>query len=98
MHFFNGFSESAGKLEIWLAGFAPNQVGVWREGNPSGNRQLESSAEPEKAFFGSFSGAEGLIALVEITGQELGRFGIGPGDQNRWHTGHVGRQARGGEL
>ena len=39
-----------------------------------------------------------MITRINITGNELGAVGIGPGDQNSGHVHDIGGQARGGQC
>jgi hypothetical protein len=75
----NGFGEFLGEVQIRRAGFAPHQVGVGRVGQTARNGLIQTLLGLVEAFDGALAGAERLVVLVAIAGQQVGRFGIGAG-------------------
>ena len=94
----NGFGKLLGVFEIRLAGFAPHEVGHFRIRQPTRDGLLQTRLGTVEAFDGALAGAERLVVLVHIGGQQVGSFRVGTGDQHGRHAHHVGSQTRGDEL
>ncbi len=52
----------------------------------------------EEALRGALAGQEGLVVLVDVRGEQVGRLRIGAGEQHGRHAWQVGGQARGDQL
>ena len=87
-----------GERQVRLAGFAPDQVGVRRIGQAAADGLVEALAGAVEAFYRALAGAERLVVVVDVGGQQVGGFGVGAGEQQGRHAHHVGGQARGDQL
>ena len=85
----NGISETAGLVEVGLGGFAPDQIGVGRVGQTSGNGGVDSSTNAEEPFRSTFAGAECAIARINIAGEKVRAVRVGAGHNQRGHAEHV---------
>ncbi len=94
----NGFSEGLGVGEVGLAGFAPHQIGIGRVGQTAGDGLLQAGLGAVEAFDRALASAEGLVGIVNVGSDQVGRFGVGARHQHRRHAHDVGRQARCHEL
>ena len=92
------FGELARELEIGLAGFAPDQIGIGRIGQAAADRLVEAVAGLVEAFDGALAGGERLVVGVDVAGQQIGGFGIGARDDQGRHAQDVGGEARRVEL
>ena len=90
--------KSTCELQIRRAGFAPDQIRIRGVGESAGNRLLETGSGSVKALDRPLTRQERTIALIHIRGDEIGRLGVGSGQQQRRHTEHVRRQTRSDQL
>src|ERR1700730_6987542 len=81
----DSFSEFAGLLQVGLRGLAPDEVHIRSRGATARDRLPESRLDGKESFRGAAPGTvdERPVTLVDIRGQEVGRFGIGACDQPR---------------
>jgi hypothetical protein len=84
--------------QIGRAGLAPDHVGVLGIGEAARQRLVEALARLVEALRGALAGEEGLVVVVHVGGDDVGRFGVGAREQHRGHAHHVGREARGDQL
>ena len=89
----DAFREAAGFLDVGLGGLAPDQVGVRRIGQASGDRLFDAVLHVEEPLGAALTGQERLIARVVIGGQQVRGLRVGACDQDGRHTRHVGGQA-----
>ena len=94
----DGFGELARELQVRLAGFAPDQVGVRRVSQTAADRLIKTVVGFIEAFHRAFAGAERAVVVVDIAGQQVGGFGVGARHDQRRHAHHVGGEARGDQL
>src|SRR5579883_517987 len=76
-------SEATRLLDIRLRGFAPDEVGIRRVGQAARNSRLDASADTIEALSGALARQEGVVALVNVAGDELGAVGVCACHQNR---------------
>ncbi len=92
----HGLCKALGLAKIRLRRLAPDEVGIGREGDRPGNARLQAVFHPVEAF----RRAPGVVvderpvALVDVGGQELGRFRVGAADHQGRHAAHIRRQPR----
>ena len=87
-------------VEVGVRGFPPDEVGVFGKGEAAGDAMIETRAfaQPVEAFGGALTGDELPVALIDVRGDQLGAFGVGPGDQHRRGAANVGGEARRVEI
>ena len=86
------------ELEVRLAGFAPDHVGVRRVGEAARDRLFETRLRAVETFHRALAGQERLVVVVDVRGDQVGGFRIGAGEQDGRRAGDVGGQTRGGQL
>ena len=84
--------------EVRRAGLAPHEIRIRRVGEPARDRLLDAVADPIESFGGALAGQERLVVLVDVRGDQVGRFGVGARQQDRRHAHDVGCEPRGIEL
>ena len=89
------FGEDPRIVEIGMAGFPPQQVGVRREGEAAGDAMVEAGAflQAEEAFGRALAGQELPVALVDVACDQPGAFSVGTGDQHGRNAASVCCQA-----
>ena len=92
------FGKAACFVQVWLGGFAPDQIGVRRVGQATGDCLVEAGAHFIEAFLGALAGNEWLVVRVAVRGQQVCRVGVGTGQDDGRCTGNVSGQASGGQL
>jgi hypothetical protein len=58
----------------------------------AGDRGLQAGPDPEVALGGALAGQERPVPLVDVGGEQGRGQGVGPGDEDGRHPGHVGGQ------
>ena len=86
------------ELEVRLAGFAPDHVGVRRVGEAARDRLLEARLRAVETFHGALAGQERLVVVVDVGRDQVGGFRIGAREQHGRRAADVGGQTRGGQL
>ena len=81
-------------VQVRLGGFAPDQVAVRRIGQPTRDRGVQSAVDLVEAFDRAFAGAEDLVVVVDVAGQQERAVGIGTRQDQRGHAQNIGRQTR----
>ncbi|MNN02571.1 hypothetical protein D3C81_1152350 [compost metagenome] len=94
----HGLGEFAGEAQVRRAGFAPHQIGMRCVGDATADGLLQAVLDAVEALRRALAGDERCIVRVEVAGQQVGRFGIGPRQHDRRHTQHVSRQTRRRQL
>ena len=89
--------ELDGQRDVRRRRLHPDEVGVRRVRLGAGDDGVQARAHPVVALGGPLPGEERLVARVDVRGQQVGAEGVGPGDDDRRHPGHVGREPRGGQ-
>ena len=84
--------EVARQLDVGLAGLDPEQVGVGGEGQAAADHGVEAGAHAVEALARALAGGERPVALVDVARQQVGREGVGAGDDHRRHAGDIRRQ------
>src|SRR3546814_20654923 len=78
----DGLGELARVFQVGRRGFAPDQVGVRRIGQAARDGLVDAGLGAEEAFDGAFARDEGAIVVVHVAGTQVGRVGVGAGQQN----------------
>src|SRR4029453_18873474 len=73
-------------------GFDPDQIGVWRVRQAARDHRIDSAADAEETFGGSFTGAEGGVSFVHVTGQQGGSERISARNDDARNAADVGSQ------
>src|SRR4029453_8807099 len=73
-------------------GFDPDQIGVWRVRQAARDDRIDSAADAEETFGGAFTGAEGGVSFVHITGQQRGSERISARNDDARNAADVGSQ------
>lgn len=96
MHLVHAFRKPARLFEIRLGCFAPDQVAIGRIGNRAGDAGLKTVLDLIETLDGAAGIVihEGLVALIDVGGQELRGLRIRAGDNKRRHTHDIGRKPR----
>ena len=81
-----------------FAGLAPDEVGERRVGEAARHRLVEAVARLEEALDRALAGEERLVVVVDVRGDEVGRFGIGARQHDRRDTHAVCGEACRDEL
>ncbi|CPM55675.1 Uncharacterised protein [Bordetella pertussis] len=84
---------ASANLRAYSRGFAPDQVGIRRVGQAARNRLVQAGAGAEEAFHRALAGDERAIVLIHVAGHQVGRVGVGAGQQDGGRAHHVGDQA-----
>ena len=91
--------EALGLLEVGLGGLAPDHVGVGGVGEAAGDGVHRCPPRMRKKPSAVRSPVEeGVVARVDVAGDQLGAVGVGARDEQRRHAQHVGGEARGDEV
>ena len=88
-------AKGAGLVEIRLRGLHPDEVGVVGVGEAAGDAGLDAVFDVEEALRrpAALAVDKRLVAFVHVGRDERGRVGVGAGDEDGRHAGHVGREA-----
>ncbi|MCY1409385.1 hypothetical protein D9M71_247340 [compost metagenome] len=92
------FGEATGFVQVWLGGFAPDQVGVWRVGQAAGDGLVQAGAYFVEAFLGALASNERLVVRVAVAGQKVSGVGVGTGQDDGRYAGNVRSQTGSGQL
>ncbi len=92
------FGEAACLVQIRLGGFTPDQVGIRRVGEAAGDCLIQTGTYFVEALMSPFACHERLVIGVAIGSQQVGSVGVGAGQNDRRHTGHIGGQARSNQF
>ena len=90
-----------GVVQIGVGGLPPQQVGDVGVGQAARDAVVQAGAflQAEEALGRAVVAVdEGLVALVDVRGDQLGAFGVGAGDRDRGRAHDVGGQAGGDQI
>ena len=86
------------QFQIRGAGLHPDEVGVGGVGLGPGDARRQTVVDPIEALRSALAGDEGAVALVDVRGDQGRRLGVGAGDHDCRHVGHVSGQPGGGQC
>src|SRR5471032_1351849 len=92
------FGKAASFVQVRLGGFAPDQVGVRRVGQATGDRLVETGAHFIEAFLSPFAGYEWLVVRVAIGRQQVGGVSVGTGQDDGRGASNVSSQTSSSQL
>ena len=87
--------------QIRMRGLPPQEIGIGRVGKAAGDavRQTRAFLQSIETLGRALTfGDEGAVALVDVGGDQLGRLGVGAGQDQGRHAADIGGQARGDEI
>ncbi len=90
----DGGGEPCRLIEIGVRGLTPEQVGVWRICQSTGDGLVETGLHLEEALVGPGPGAEGAVCRVDVAGEQGCRVGVGAGYDEGRHPADVGGEPR----
>ena len=91
------FGECPGGLQVRCGGLHPQQIRVRRVRPAAGDARLQAVAYPVEALGGALPGQEWPVTLVHVAGDQRRGLGVGAGDHQGGHAGHVGGEPGGGQ-
>ena len=97
----HGLGELLGVVQVRVRGLPPQQVGDVGIGQAARDAMIQARAllQAEEALGGAvFAVDEGLVALVDVRGDQLGAFGVGAGDRDGRRAHDVGGQTGGDQI
>jgi len=77
----DGVGEALRLFQVRGGGLAPQEIGVWREGQTSGDGGLQPIRGEEVPFGRALAGEERTVPLVNVARDEGRGPGVGPGNQ-----------------
>mmetsp|Transcript_1804 Transcript_1804/g.2609 ORF Transcript_1804/g.2609 Transcript_1804/m.2609 type:complete len:435 (+) Transcript_1804:320-1624(+) len=94
----DGSGELLGLLHVGLTGLEPDEIGIGSVGETTSNGGINATTDAVEALSGALTGAEGLVTLIDVGGEEVGTEGIGTGDDEGGNVGNISGETSGGDL
>src|SRR5215208_6988322 len=94
----DGIGELLRLLEVRLRSLTPHHVSVRRVGEAPRYGLIHPRIDPVEALHGPLAGQKLMVGRVHVTGDEAGRVGVGPRDNDGRNVHDVGREPGGDEV
>ncbi len=88
----DALGELSGHAEVRGGGLHPEQVGVRRVGQASGDARPDAVPDPVEPLRGAVAGDERPVPLVGVRGEQRRPVRVRARDHQRRHAAHIGRQ------